>query len=69
MSGIAYGSIMAYEALNEEIGYKGNERIFANLIFMVALYTVFVLLFDSLLKSSLGGSTLPLNSLNNLFNK
>ena len=69
MSGISYGSIMAYEALNEEIGYKGNERIFANLIFMVALYTVFVLLFNSLLKSSLGGSTLPLNSLNNLFNK
>jgi len=69
MAGISFSSITAYENLNAEADYKGNERIFANVTFMVALYIVLLILFTTMLKSALGGSSMPsLDSLNNLFN-
>lgn len=68
MSGISYGSIMAYENLNAEINYQTNERVFANVLFMIVTYLILAILFDSLLKSALGGKTIPFDSLNNLLN-
>ena len=69
MAGISFSSITAYENLNTEADYKGNERIFANVAFLVALYIVLLILFTTMLKSALGGSSMPsLDSLNNLFN-
>jgi len=44
MAGISFSSITAYENLNAEADYKGNERIFANVAFLVALYIVLLIL-------------------------
>lgn len=66
LAGISYSSIIAYEAINSEIGYKDDQRVFANLIFIVVVYVIFLVLISSILKDTLGGSSLPFNSLNDL---
>lgn len=63
LTGLSYTSIIAYEALNSEIGYKDNDRIFANLIFITVVYVIFLALFSYILKSTFSGNNLPFNPL------
>lgn len=66
-AGFSYTSIMVYEGFNQEIGYEGDQRIFANSLVTIAIYAIAIFLFTSFLKQSLG-SDLPFDSLNSLFN-
>ena len=66
-SGLSYGSLIAYEAINHELGFKENERIFANLIFITIIYIVIYAIFSSAMQSLFKGNSSQLDLIENLF--